>query len=84
MQVVSGSASTKIVTITNTWLSLPKVRSFDVIALRPATNSMTINVNSGMISGYQKWDGNTISYNSSSSNTKKVLVLLGMVESEFQ
>lgn len=39
--------------------------------MRPATNSMTINVNSGMISGYQKWDGNTISYNSTSSNTKK-------------
>lgn len=70
MQVVSGSASTKIVTITNTWLSLPQVRSFDVIALRPGTNSMTINVNSSMISGYQRWDGNTINYNSSSSNTK--------------
>ena len=71
MQVVSGSDSTKIVTITNTWLSLPKVRSFDVIALRPETNSMTINVNSNTISGYQNWDGNVINYNGSSSNTKK-------------
>lgn len=70
MQVVSSSTSTKIVTLTNTWLSLPKVRSFDVIALRPETNSMTINVSSSTISGYQKWDGNVISYNSSSSNTK--------------
>lgn len=70
MQVVSGSASTKIVTLTNTWLSLPSVRSFDVIALRPETNSMTINVNSGLISGYQKWDGNVINYNSGSDNTK--------------
>ena len=71
MQVVSSSASTKIVTITNTWLSLPKVRSFDVIALRPEANSMTINVNSNTISGYQNWDGNVINYNGSSSNTKK-------------
>lgn len=70
MQVVSGSASTKIVTLTNTWLSLPSVRSFDVIALRPETNSMTINVNSSSISGYQKWDGNIINYNSGSDNTK--------------
>ena len=70
MQVVSSSASTKIVTLTNTWLSLPSVRSFDVIALRPETNSMTINVNSGLISGYQKWDGNVINYNSGSDNTK--------------
>ena len=71
MQVVSSSASTKIVTITNTWLSLPKVRSFDVIALRPEANSMTINVNSNTISGYQNWDGNVINYNGISSNTKK-------------
>lgn len=70
MQVVSTSASLKVVTITNTWLSLPSTRSYDVIAVRPATNSMTINVNSASISGYQKYDGNTITYNSSSSNTK--------------
>lgn len=71
MKVVSGSTSTKIVTITNTWLSLPNVRSFDVIALRPETNSMSINVNSDLISGYQKWDGNVISYDINSSNLKK-------------
>lgn len=71
MKVVSGSTSTKIVTITNTWLSLPNVRSFDVIALRPETNSMSINVNSDLISGYQKWDGNVISYDLNSSNLKK-------------
>ncbi len=71
MQVVSGSTSQKIVTITNTWLSLPNVRSFDVIAIRPETNSMSINVNSDLISGYQKWDGNVISYDINSSNLKK-------------
>jgi hypothetical protein len=71
MQVVSTSASLKVATITNTWLSLPSTRSYDVIAVRPETNSMTINVNSDTISGYQNWDGNVINYNISSSNTKK-------------
>lgn len=70
MQVVSGSASTKIVTITNTWLSLPSVRSYDVIAVRPGTNSMTIHVNKNAISGYQKWDGNFVNYDADSTNTK--------------
>lgn len=64
----AGSASTKSVTITNTWLSIPSVKSYDVIAFGNGTGlSMTIN----SISGYQKWDGNTIAYNSNSQNTKK-------------
>ncbi len=64
----AGTASTKTVTITNTWLSIPAVKSYDVIAFGNGSGlSMTIN----SISGYQKWDGNTISYNSNSQNTKK-------------
>lgn len=72
MQVVAnGYASSKIVTLTNTWLSIPSTKSYDVIALRPGSNSMTVNVNSSTISGYQKYDGQLINYTSSSSNTKK-------------
>lgn len=69
--VITGSASSasiKTVTVTNTWLSIPSVKSYDVIAFGNGTSlSMTFN----SISGYQKWDGNTISYNSGSQNTKK-------------
>lgn len=71
MQVVAnGYPSQKIVTITNTWLSIPATKSFDVIALRPASNSMTVNINKNTISGYQKWDGQYVNYDKSSANTK--------------
>lgn len=72
MQVVLSGVgeSQKTVTLTNTWLSLPSTRSYDVIALRPGQNSLTVNVNSSTISGYQKWDGNYINYSANSDNTK--------------
>lgn len=71
LRVVTGnSISYKIATITNTWLSIPKVKKFDVIALRPGSNSMTINVVKGLITGYQKADNTTINYDGDSDNTK--------------
>lgn len=64
----TSSASIKTVTVTNTWLSIPSVKSYDVIAFGNGTN---LNMTFNSISGYQKWDGNTVSYNTSSQNTKK-------------
>lgn len=69
---VTGSNSVKATTITNTWLSIPKVKSFDVIALRPVTGALLLHSGNASISGYQKWDGNVINYNRSSDNTKIV------------
>ncbi len=71
MQVIAnGYASQKVVTLTNTWLSIPSTKSYDVIALRPGSNSMTVNVSTSTISGYQKWDGNYVNYDKNSDNTK--------------
>ena len=73
ISIVSGaSLSVKYVTVTNKWLSLPKIRSFDVIAIRPGKTSMTLNINKDTVSGYQKADNEMIKYNSTSRNTKFV------------
>ena len=60
--------SVKTVTVTNEWFSIPSTKSFDVIGFRNGV-STPITINS--VSGYQKWDGNLISYNNSSSNIKR-------------
>lgn len=71
ISVVTGvSIAAKYVTITNTWLSLPKIRSYDVIAIRPNSPSFTVSINKDMITGYQKWDGNIVNYDGYSANTK--------------
>lgn len=71
LKVVTGnSISYKIATITNTWLSIPKVKKFDVIALRPGSKSMTITIVKGLITGYQKADNTMINYDGDSENTK--------------
>lgn len=71
MQVVTGNlASVKIVTLTNTWLSIPSMKKFDVIALRPGSSSYTIKVNKNLISGYQKADSTLINYDLESDNVK--------------
>ena len=71
MKVVSATATDRIVTITNTWLSIPSVKSYDVIAVRPGSNAMSVNLSANTISGYQKWDGNYVYYDTHSANTKK-------------
>lgn len=69
VSVTMSGASSKTVTVTNRWLTLPKVRSYDVIAIRPETRSATINNNS-LISGYQAEDGNMHNYYRDGANTK--------------
>ncbi|MGN8773712.1 hypothetical protein [Candidatus Weimeria sp. HCP3S3_B5] len=68
MQVLAGNDS-RIVTITNKWLSIPSTKSYDVLALRPETRSCVIN-SASLMSAYQKYDGITIGYGSSSENVK--------------
>ena len=62
--------SNKIVIVRNKWKSLPKVRSFDVIGIRPAVASVTFNLGANNISGFQKYDGKTINYNYASNHFK--------------
>ena len=65
----AGAANTKIATVTNEWLSLPQVRSYDVIAVRfTSLSALSILKANNATSGYQTWDGNTINYDSNGSN----------------
>lgn len=66
---VAGTLDVKTFTITNTWLSMPQVRSFDVIAFGNGENSTVYTF--GNISGYQKADGEIINYSSNGTNIKK-------------
>lgn len=66
-----ASISTKYVTLTNVWKTIPKTKSFDVLAIAPGVASASFNF-SGHRSGYQKWDGNTINYDANSGNWKIV------------
>lgn len=66
-----ASISTKYVTLTNVWKQIPKVKSFDVLAISVGVPSISFNFN-GYKSGYQKWDGNVINYDSSNGNWKIV------------
>lgn len=65
------SVSTKFVTLTNIWKTIPKTKSFDVLAIAPGAASASFNF-SGHRSGYQKWDGNTVNYDVNSDNWKLV------------
>lgn len=69
---VTGSASVKSTTIKANWLSIPAVKSYDVIGLRPVSGSLMLNSNSASLSGYQKYDGNYIYYKKGGSNDKVV------------
>jgi hypothetical protein len=59
------------VTLTNVWKQIPAIKSFDVLAIAPGHDSISFNID-GNRSGYQKWDGNTINYDTSSGNWKIV------------
>lgn len=64
---IAATPSIKTITITNTWLSMPSVRSYDVIGFRNSTgNSIAIN----SVSEYQKADGQTVTYGMGGSNFK--------------
>lgn len=64
---IVATPSIKTITITNTWLSMPSVRSHDVIAFRNGTGT-SISINS--VSGYQKADGKTVTYGMGGTNFK--------------
>lgn len=66
--VVGASINAKKVTITNKWLKLPKVRSFDVLAVRPGALSATLFT--GDFSAAQNYDGKSITYSFYGDNTK--------------
>lgn len=76
IEVKTGaSISQKNVIIHNTWLDnkIPKVLSFDVIALRPETFSVTANTYSAStISAYQKYDTNK--YHRYSYGNKNIII----------
>lgn len=58
-----GEASSKrVVSVTNTWIVLPTIRSFDVLAVR-VEGDYTFWLDSENTNGYQEWDGNRIDYN---------------------
>lgn len=63
---IGGSASWKYANITNEWLSLPKIRSYDIIALRPGKASVVFTYKG--LSGCQVYDGKRIEYSSTSDN----------------
>ena len=63
---IGGSISYRQVLLTNEWISLPTIRSYDIIALRPGKASATVGLES--VRGYQIWDGTTIDYNTTEDN----------------
>lgn len=72
LTVTTGaSISTKVVTLTNVWKTIPSTKSFDVLALAPGVASTSFNFN-GLRSGYQKYDENIITYSQNSGNWKTV------------
>lgn len=68
MTVVTPGASTKVVTITNTWLAMPRTHSYDILAVRPENTAFTTNFDDSSFSAYQKYDGHTVRYDSSSNH----------------
>lgn len=79
LRMVSVSASAKKVTMTCTWLSLPKCRSFDVIAFRGGNDTIILKGGEeSNVIGYQYYDSNKITYTSSHKNIKEKEVGVGL------
>jgi hypothetical protein len=71
MQMVNVNASSKTVQLTCEWISIPKVKSYDIIAFRFTDTAVTINTNSDEnIIGTQYYDDSKITYNYDSDNIK--------------
>lgn len=68
--VLGASISTKRITLINKWLSLPKVRSFDVLAIRPSAAS--ISLLDSEFDAAQNYDNKSINYSFYGDNTKKL------------
>ena len=72
IKIYSTSGSEKVVQLTNSWITIPKTKSYDVIALMPGNTSLTDNIDSSSISGYMEYnDGQIVNYSSGSKNIKK-------------
>lgn len=72
MRMYSVGASAKKVSLTCTWLSLPKTRSYDVIAFRTTAKTAILDSNgTENILGFQYYDGKQIKYTYTSDNLKK-------------
>ncbi|MGN0414647.1 MAG: hypothetical protein ACI4FX_04055 [Agathobacter sp.] len=70
MNMYDVQAQVYKVSLTCKWLTLPQTRSYDVIAFRPGTSFTPNSLGSSNMNGYQIYDGNTITYNYTSSNFK--------------
>ncbi|MCI7083404.1 MAG: hypothetical protein MR938_01655 [Tenericutes bacterium] len=68
LTITSGATITaKHVTLTNFWKTIPKIKSYDVMAIAPGVDSISFNL-SGHRSGYQKWDEKMVNYDMNSQN----------------
>lgn len=71
MNMTSVGASVKKVVLNCTWLSIPKCKSYDIVAFMPASSSVVIDTTvTSNIQGYQFYDDDQISYNYSDKNIK--------------
>lgn len=73
---VKDGASVVHVTMQNEWVKLPKVRSFDVIAIR--FGSAAAKVSADAIHASQIWDNNKISYNPYKNHIRKASQGIGV------
>lgn len=73
IEIYSASGSQKIVQLTNSWITIPKTKSYDVIALMPGNTSIMDNYDESSISGCMEYnDGQIVNYSASSNNINKV------------
>ena len=71
MQMVNVNASSKTVQLTCEWISIPKVKSYDIIAFRFTDTAVTIDTYfTSNIIGKQYYDDSEITYNYDSNNIK--------------
>lgn len=68
LEIVQNNQSVRVATLTNTWLSIPSTKSYDVIGLRIKNTASYLTLAS--ISGIQVHDGISIYYDGTGSNTK--------------
>lgn len=67
-------ASENYINITNEWIKLPEKRSYDVIALRPASTSVRLQ----SITATQTWDDNIIEYSPTGNKVKNTSTGIGV------
>ena len=71
MHMYEVQPSVKKVNLVCTWLGIPKCKSFDVVAFRPETTSVTCDIIcTDNTFGIQEYDGNEIRYSYSNGNIK--------------